>query len=163
MPGGWRAERSDDSDARVEQVEQDVRLRFRLGTGPGRFAAAAYGLEAGSVTPEVSFVFEASASRPLRASVQLRSAGRAGGDWRWSRSFHAGAASAPVRVDLGDLAPVEPAPRRPTARADSLLVVVDAVNTAGGTSGVLTLGAPRLVTEAPPPSRPRQVRAVSRR
>ena len=150
-PGRWRAERSDDSDAAVEQIGPDVRLRFRLGTGPDRFAAAAYGLEPGSARPEVSLVFEASASRPLRASVQLRSAGGAGRDRRWRRSFHAGVGSAPVRVDLGDLAPVEPAPSRPAASADSLLVVVDAVNTAAGTSGVLTLRAPRLVTEAPPP------------
>ena len=162
-PGGWRAEWSDDSDARVERIGQDVRLRFRLGAGPGSLRRGGVRPRAGSVTPEVSFVFDASASRPLRASVQLRSAGGAGGDWRWRRSFHAGAASAPVRVDLGDLVPVGPAPRRPTASVDSLLVVVDAVNTAGGTSGVLTLGAPRLVTEALPPPRPRQVRAVSRR
>ena len=162
-PGGWRAEWSDDSDASVEQIGKDVRLRFRLGAGPGRFAAASYGLGAGSMPPGVSFVFEAAASRPLRASVQLRSAGRAGRDLRWSRSFHAGVTSAPVRVDLGALAPVEPAPRQPTASVDSLLVVVDAVNTAAGTSGVLTLATPRLVTEPSTPPRLRQVRAVSRK
>ena len=161
-PGGWRAEWSDDSGAGVDQIGRDVRLRFRLGAGPRRFAAAAYGLEAGSVSPGVSFVFEAAASRPLRASVQLRTAG-AGRDLRWRRSFHAGVTSAQVRVDLGDLAPLGPAPRRAAASADSLLVVVDAVNTAAGTSGVLTLGTPRLVTEPSAPPRPRQVRAVSRK
>ena len=163
VPGGWRAEWSDDSEASVEQVGNDVLLRFRLGGGPGRFASAAYGLEAGAVPPDVSFLFEAAASRPLRASVQLRSAGEADRGWRWRRSFHAGVAPATVRVDLGDLAPVEPAPRRPTASVDSLLVVVDATNTAAGTSGVLTLGAPRLVRASSPRPRRRQVRAVSRR
>ena len=146
-PGRWRAERSDDSDAAVEQMGRDVQLRFRLGPGPGRFAAAAYGLRAGALSPGGSFEFEASAGRPLRASVQLRSPGRAGGDLRWRRSFYAGVTPARVRVDLGELAPVGPAPRRPTASADSLLVVVDGVNTAAGSSGVLTLGSPRLVTE----------------
>ncbi len=161
-PGGWRAERSEDSDASVEQIGQDVRLRFRLGAGPDRFAAAAYGLAADSVAPGVSFAFRASASRPLRASVQLRSPGGTGRDLRWSRSFHAGATSAPVRVNLGDLVPVEPAPRRPAAGVDSLLVVVDATNTAAGTAGLLTLGQPRLVTAPSAPPR-RQLRAASRR
>ena len=154
-PGRWRAERSDDSAATVEQVERDVRLRFRLGSGRGRFAAASYGLGAGAVPPGGSLEFEAAASRPLRASVQLRSPGGAGGDLRWRRSFYAGVTPGPVRVDLGALAPVGLAPRRPTAGVDSLLVVVDAVNTAAGSSGVLTLGSPRLVTEpsAPPSGR----------
>ncbi len=163
VPGGWRAESSDDSEASVEQVGDDVRLRFRLGAGPDRFASAAYGLEAGPPPAGVSLLFEAAASRPLRASVQLRSAGEAGRRWRWRRSFYAGVTPAPVRVDLGDLVPVEPAPRRPTTGVDSLLVVVDSANTAAGTSGVLALGAPRLVRESSRRPRRRQVRAVKRR
>ena len=162
VPGGWHAERSDDSEASVEQTGDGVGLTFRLGAGPGRFAAAAYGLEAGSVPPGGSFVFEAAASRPLRASVQLRSPGGAGGDLRWRRSFHAGLTPRTVRVDLGRMVPVAGAPRRPAADVDSLLVVLDAVNTAAGTAGLLTLDAPRLVAAAPPAPR-RQVRAVSMR
>ncbi len=152
-PGRWRGEGSDDSDAGVEEIGNEVRLYFRLGDGPERFAAAARDLEAGSVRDGVSLVFDAAASRPLRPSVQLRSA--AGGrDLRWSRSFHAGVAPATVRVDLRDLMPVGDAPRRmPTAGVDSVLFVVDAVNAAPGASGVLTLGAPRLVTDPPPPRR----------
>ena len=143
-PGRWRAERSDDSAAAVERTGRDVRLRFRLGAGPGRFAAAAYALE-----PEVplrgAVLFDAMASRPLRASLQLRSSS-GDGDLRWRRSFHAGPAPAPVRIDLDDLTPVgSTPPRGPGARGDSLLVVVDAVNTARGTAGVLTLRGPRLV------------------
>ena len=164
-PGRWRAERSNDSDASVEQVGDEVRLRYRLGAGPGRFAAAAYDLDAGSIPPGGSLVFEAVASRSLRASVQLRSAGGDGRDLRWSRSFHAGVAPAPVRVDLDDLVPVGPAPQRrsTTTGVGGLLVVVDAVNTAPGTSGVLTLGVPRLLAAPPAPPRTRQVRAVSRK
>ena len=154
-PGRWRAERSDDSAATVEQTGNDVRLHFRLGPGPGRFAAASHGLQAGGVPPGASLEFEAVATRPLRASVQLRSPVPGGGDLRWRRSFYAGGTPAPVRVDLGALTPVGPGPIRPTASVDSLLVVLDAVNTAAGSSGVLTLRSPRLVTEPspPPPSR----------
>ena len=55
---------------------------------------------------------------------------------------------ASVRVSLDALAPVEPASGRPPATGDySLLVVVDAVNTAAGASGVLALREPRLVAE----------------
>ena len=159
-PGRWRAERSDDSAAAVERTGRDVRLRFRLGAGPGRFAAAAYALE-----PEAplrgAVLFDAVATRPLRASLQLRSSS-GDGDLRWRRSFHAGPALAPVRIDLDDLTPVGPTPRRrPGARADSLLVVVDAVNTAPGTAAVLTLRAPRLA--APRRRGRRQVRAASRK
>ena len=162
-PGRWRAERSDDSDASVEQIGDEVRLRFRLGAGPGRFAAAAYDLDAGSAPPGVILAFEAAGSRPLRASVQLRSAGE-GRDLRWRRSFYAGAAPAPVRVDLDDLVPVGTAPqRRPATGVGGLLVVVDAVNTAPGTSGVLTLGVPSLLAARPASPRARQVRAVSRK
>ena len=148
-PGRWRVERSEDSEARVQQTGDEVRLRFGLGSGAGRFAAAAYDLDAAQVGPGVGLAFEAAASRPLRASVQLRSNG-ADADLRWRASFHAGVAPAPVRVGLDDLVPVVPAPRRrPATGAYSLLVVVDAVNTAAGTSGVLVLGAPRLVTGRP--------------
>lgn len=145
--GGWRAEASSDSEASVEQGDAELRLRFRLGPGADRVAAAAYDLDAGSVRGGVGFAFEAVATRSLRASVQLRSTGGRA-DRRWRASFHAGVTPARVRVSLDALAPVEPASGRPPATGDySLLVVVDAVNTAAGASGVLALREPRLVAE----------------
>jgi hypothetical protein len=67
-------------------------------------------------------------------------------------------------VDLDDLVPVGTAPqRRPATGVGGLLVVVDAVNTAPGTAGVLTLGVPSLLAARPASPRARQVRAVSRK
>ena len=163
-PGGWRAERSDDSDAGVERIGQDVRLRFRLGAGReslrrggvrprGRLGDAGGQLRVRCVGEPAAPRLGTASERRRRGSglaveavVPCRGRVRAGTRGP-RRSGSGGARSAPAHRERGQ-------PARGRRRRQ---------HRAGGTSGVLTLGAPRLVTEAPPPPRPRQVRAVSRR
>ena len=126
----------------------EVRLTFRLGADAETYAAAVHPLETGRLAGATAVRFEAEASRPMRLSLQVRRGDPAGGDGdRWRRSFYVGPERRLVTVPLEQLAPVTPdlEERPDLAAIDSLLIVVDTVNTLPGTDGSLTIAAPRLV------------------
>lgn len=84
--------------------------------------------------------FHIQADRPMRASVQLRSPEGGGDGLRWSRSIYADQEERIVRLPLADFRPVPPgAGALHQADVDSLLLVIDTVNSLPGTSGGVTL------------------------
>jgi hypothetical protein len=76
----------------------------------------------------------------MRLSVQVRVPGGADGQ-RWQRSVYVDSTPREVVVDLADMQPVDrrTALRPVSARVQSILLVVDTVNTRPGTSGEITI------------------------
>ena len=154
--GEWRVEQNDAEVSLTSEVLPpgagspggQVRLTFELGSDPETYAAAVHAIGPGGMTRATAIRFEVSASRPMRPSLQLRRGGPAGsnGD-RWRRSFYAGPEPRTVTVPLDQFTAVTPelAPRPDAATLDSLLIVLDTVNTSPGTRGVLTITEPRLI------------------
>ena len=146
-PGGpWRIERRPDARALLEEAPDGFRFAFTLGDSAATYVAAVRTLSPGVLANAAAFRFEVEATRPLRASLQLRSLDEGGIAVRWRRSFHAGPERRVVHARLEEFVPAWwQVPARPDLAAiDALLVVVDTVNTYPGTSGVLTVGAVRL-------------------
>ncbi|MGH9159658.1 MAG: hypothetical protein ACRD2X_06690, partial [Vicinamibacteraceae bacterium] len=136
----WRVERDPASAARLIDggAAQGLILEYTLRPGPrvSQFVAA--------VTDALRRVdtwrvlrFRARASRPMRLSVQLRQpAGEAGR--RWAHSVYLDATTREVTLALSDFRPVADAPPRiATTELESLLLVVDTVNTRPGTRGAV--------------------------
>jgi hypothetical protein len=74
---------------------------------------------------------------PRRVSAQLRIPGEGGGE-RWGQTFYVSNSLAPIELHFADFRPVGAnTGARPVAldRVDSLLLVVDTLNTLPGTSG----------------------------
>ena len=158
--GEWIVERDPRSDARVaKEGEGGLAFAWHLSDGArhGQYAAAARPLPRGRLHQWDQVTMTMSASAPMRASVQVRAPS---GD-RWIRSVYVDTAPRDATVRFDDLSPVEAAtPRAPQlAEVDSLLVVVDTVNTPPGRSGVLHLRRARLERLLPQG----QVRTVKRR
>jgi hypothetical protein len=134
-------------------------LAWALGGGPpaGQYAAIAVPIESGALTGADRLSFTARGAGPMRMSVQLRSHARGGA--RWRRSVHLSATPSDISVPLREMTPVDDPPTAlDTAAIDSLLFVVDTVNTAPGSRGELSVSALR-VEGADEPAR--QVRTVS--
>ena len=111
-------------------------MTWTLGSGPaaGQYAAMAVPLPRGFLTGADRIAFTTRAAAPMRISVQVRSSatGR-----RWQRSVYVSQKATPIVVALRELTPAvatDPAPLD-VAGIDSLLVVVDTVNTAPGSAG----------------------------
>jgi hypothetical protein len=158
--GDWIVERESRSDARLErEADEGLAFAWRLSDGArhGQYAAAARPLPRGRLHQWDQVALILSATGPMRVSVQLRSPS---GD-RWIRSAYVDTTPRDVTVRFNDLRPAEAAtPRAPQlAEVDSLLVVVDTVNTPPGRSGVLHLRRARLERLLPEG----QVRTVKRR
>lgn len=133
-------------------------LTWRLGGGPpaGQYAAMAVPLPAGALKGADRLSFTARGDGPARVSVQLRSHARGGA--RWRRSVYLSATPAAVAVPLGEMTPVdEPPSALDPAAIDSVLFVVDTVNTAPGSGGEIWVSALRAEGAG------RQVRTVSSR
>lgn len=136
-------------------------LAWRLGEGEpaGQYAAMAVPLPPDALRDGDRLSFTAHGASPMRVSVQLRSHARDGA--RWRRSVYVPAAPAEVSLGLREFLPVDAPPTGLDAAAvDSLLFVVDTVNTAPGSGGELTVSALRVEGTASPA---RQVRTVSSR
>lgn len=153
----WRVEQSDAEVSMTSDVlwpgtetpGAQVRLTFELGSDAETYAAAVHALERGELAGATAVRFEAEASGPMRLSLQVRRSDPAGGAGdRWRRSFYADPERRPVTIPLDQLGPVTPdlAAQPATTTIDSLLIVIDTVNTFPGTRGVVTITAPRLIT-----------------
>ena len=75
----------------------------------------------------------------MRLSAQLR-ASAARGEERWVQSFYASPSLAAIDLRFADFRPAGPGSARPPlGQIDSLLLVVDTVNTTPGTTGTIAI------------------------
>jgi hypothetical protein len=149
---GWRVEQHPASvtaltSAPLTPTNTAWTLTWQLGPGApaGQYAAIAVPLPPRFLTGADRIAFTARAAAPMRLSVQLRVPdGPERG--RWCRSVYVSTAAAAIAVPLRELTPVDAAPGTPLVRerVDSLLLVVDTVNTAPGTAGDVTITALRV-------------------
>jgi len=137
----WQIETSSASRAALDVVQatkgSELALRYALGGAASASPFAAFVMTAGEDLPTYDrLVFTARADRPMRISVQLREpAGQLGE--RWHRSIVLDTAPRHVTIVFDDLRAIGTTTReRPTlGRIDSILFVVDTVNTPLGGSG----------------------------
>jgi hypothetical protein len=141
---GWRLEHDTESraavDARDTKEGREIAFRFALAyPGPTRPYASLVREIPGEVAGFRQVAFRARASRPMRVSVQLRAAGQS--DRRWRRSVYLDETDRAIVVPFDEMRPVSPdlGPQPPSSGVDSLLFVVDTVNTAPGTTGIVWL------------------------
>jgi hypothetical protein len=131
----WLLEKDPDSSGAVTEAISGFRLDFRLREGErlGQFVAAVTDLRA-PLPPYERILFTASASSPMRASVQLRF----DNGERWVRSIYLEPDPRRVSLPLAEFAFAGRSAARPDFRqASSLLFVVDLVNAAPGTAGTI--------------------------
>jgi PHP domain len=133
----WRIERHAQCQGRVKvdpTFHKRLRFSWRLAEGPrvSQYAAMVTRLDGRALRVFNQLAFRASASRPMRLSVQLRLPdGR-----RWRRSVFVDETSREIVVPMSEMTSVAPGRRRMhLLRAESLLFVVDTVNTSPGTAG----------------------------
>jgi hypothetical protein len=133
----WRVERHPQCQGRVDidpTFHKRLRFSWQLAAGPrvSQYAAMATRLDGRALRVFNQLAFRASASRPMRLSMQLRIPdGR-----RWQRSVFVDETPREIVVPTSEMTSVGPGRRRMhLERADSLLFVVDTVNTPPGTAG----------------------------
>ena len=136
----WVIESSATSTGAISLDRGELRLRYRLGTGApaGQYVALATSASGNAAIERIEFT--ASSARPMRVSVQIRLPGGVEGQ-RWRRSIYVDATPRRFSVALSELEPVDRrSPLRPvSARVQSVLLVIDTLNSLPGTSGELTL------------------------
>lgn len=141
--GQWGIEKDPSSSGAVSVDNQETRCSFALGPGlaAGQFVALASTLDA-SLSQEGfdRIQFSIRADHPMRLSVQLRLPG-AGDARRWRQSVYADQTPRTIVLNLQDFLPVGAATsQRPiVAHIQSVLFVVDTVNTSPGTKGTFWL------------------------
>jgi hypothetical protein len=147
-PSRWTIERDPASVASFAAdapASADAGLAFTLGSGPAAFAALRHRLS-GDQREFSRVVLRAWSERPRRVSIQLRAPVNEPGA-RWRRSIYLDEHPREHVIRVDDLQSVEGrrSPRPEDVRlADSILVVVDAVNTRPGEAGTIWLGQARV-------------------
>jgi hypothetical protein len=133
--GPWRPERDASSQASIVTDADGFSLDFALGgSAPaGQYAAAVTDVALGRSHSHVQFT--GSADRPLRLSVQLRFADGAGN--RWRRSVYLDPTPRTFTLSFAgfDSADDSAAGTRPSGRLQSVLFVLDTLNTLPGGRG----------------------------
>ena len=140
---GWTIEASSASLGALDEVPAvggtQLSLRYALGGTMASGPFTAFVMPAGSALPAYDrLMFTASANRPMRLSVQLRErGGEVGG--RWHRSVYLDPMPRDVAVYFDDMMPhgVTSRPRPIPANVQSILFVVDTVNTPLGGNGTI--------------------------
>jgi hypothetical protein len=141
----WRIEKDPTSTGTIDAGENEIALDYRLGAGSPAGQYVALAAPAGS-DPIERIEFMGSSRAPMRISLQVRVAGGPDGQ-RWRRSIYLDEFPRKIAVSLSSLLPVD---RRSTlrpivARVQSVLVVIDTVNTAPGSAGRIMLREVRFV------------------
>jgi hypothetical protein len=138
---GWRIEKSERSSAAMDVIRAlggtQLLMRYAIGGTMAEAPFAAYVMPPGEGLPGYDrLMFNAHADHPMRLSVQLRVAEGAEGE-RWQRSVYLDQMSRTVAIFFDDMHPVGTTGSRqpPLDRVESVLFVVDTVNTKPGTSG----------------------------
>jgi hypothetical protein len=135
----WGIEKSARADGRVAAVKAvggtQLSVRFALGGSLAEhpFVAASRPVDAPPAGYDAIYLTVRS-TRAMRLSVQLR-AGREPGARRWAHSVYLDETPREVRLPFSAFHPVGTEPSLTLADVTSLLLVVDTVNTALGTSG----------------------------
>ncbi|HEY5618181.1 MAG TPA: CehA/McbA family metallohydrolase [Vicinamibacterales bacterium] len=136
----WTVETSPASKAALDVVPAErgtqLALRYAVGGAASASPYAAFVLHADRALAEYDrLIFTARADRPTRVSVQLREPSGVNGE-RWHRSVFIGTEPRDITVYFRDLRPLTTARAQPMlANVDSILFVLDTVNTALGGSG----------------------------
>lgn len=138
----WTIEQDPLSTGRLSVDGPRVRFDYQLGGGParGQYAALVYSPMSDDGVQTVNF--RASASAPMRLSIQVRlPEGRGRTAQRWRKSIYIDQTPTPVVLRLQDFEPADrPTVRRPIVTPiQSLLIVVDTVNGRPGTAGTVWL------------------------
>ena len=126
-------------------------LDYALGSGApaGQYAALVAAVGQGRLRRFTRVGFRGAADRPMRVWVQLRAPATG---TRWVRSVVLDAQPRTVLVPFEEMTPVDGAPASiPLADVDSILFVVDTVNTPPGRRGTLWIDDVRL-ERAPTPA-----------
>ena len=130
------------SEARARRFAGDPAINWQFalspGTAAGQFAAVAVPVSGGlAAFDRVRFLVSAAA--PMRVWVQLRAP--VGNTERWGRTFYADGESRVVDVAFATFAAIgaTSSPQAPLDRVDTLLFVVDTLNTLPGTKGSMTI------------------------
>ncbi|HEY3886517.1 MAG TPA: hypothetical protein VGL62_14995, partial [Vicinamibacterales bacterium] len=130
----WRVEKDPSSTATLRTSAHRVELEYTLGGGVrhDQFVALATDL---STVPFRTVRFALSSARPMRVSVQLRTADGS----RWERSFYVDPRGVTIDAALASLRRVGPGSGRPLepGAVRSLLLAIDLTNASPGSSGVL--------------------------
>lgn len=141
----WRIERGPTSDGAVDVIKTaggtQVLFRYALS---GVASASPYTALVVPAGPRLSrhdrLSFRARADHPMRLSVQVRVPGPGPGE-RWARSVFLDDGSRDVTVFFDDMNPrgATSTPRPDRSKIESILFVVDTVNTKTGTAGQVWL------------------------
>lgn len=134
----WAIERSATSTGAVTNDGSSLKFGFSLGKGKpaGQYAAAVTAVGTDQGISEIQFTGRA--DRPMRASVQVRLP-RGASSERWRRSIYLDPTPRVLTIKLEEFEPADaPTTRRPiAARLQTLLLVVDTLNSVTGTSGTI--------------------------
>jgi hypothetical protein len=144
---GWHVETDPSSMAAMEVARTldaaELRVRFALaGTDAGdERAALVWGTPIGHAPVNVAdyarLTFTARAERPMRVSVQFRTANIGGTMRRWQRSIFLDTVDGQRTIAFSDLTPSDDSAEGdpPLDQISQILFVVDTVNTKPGTAG----------------------------
>ncbi len=137
----WTIETSPASRAAIDIGKTtngtNLALRYALGGSTAESAYVGFVMSTGPTLPQFDRVtFTANADRPMRMSVQLRVPGGQQGE-RWQRSVYLDDMPRQITVYVDDTRAVGPTrtERPPLDAVDSILFVVDTLNTPLGGSG----------------------------
>jgi hypothetical protein len=116
------------------------RVRLAEGRPSGQFAAIWFPADR-TLAAHDRVQLRALADRPMRVWAQLRAPGQAGREQRWAKSFYLGTDAATIDLKLTDFRALDPpsADPPPLDAIDSLLLVVDTVNTVPGTGVTISI------------------------
>ena len=142
---GWGIEHEPSSTGTWVKDRNAIRFTYRLGPGKpaGQFAALASTISGTQGVDRVEFTAHASA--PMRISVQVRLPGGQTGN-RWRRSVYLDQTPRTLVLRLRDFQPAErPTSLRPfVARVQTLLFVIDTLNTPPGSEGTIWISGVKL-------------------
>ena len=141
---GWRIEKSTASDAAINVIGavngSQLLLRYAISGTPADSPYAGFAMP---VTAEIAafdrLLFTARADRPMRLSVQLRETGDAAE--RWRRSVYLDSMRRTIEVAFSEFRPVASAnpSHLDLSKIESILFVVDTVNTKAGSNGEMQI------------------------
>jgi hypothetical protein len=138
----WHLEKDAGSDASWRTTEQGGVIRhtldYRLAAESRSPFVALVTFDAGAMHDASRFAFQGAADRPMRLSVQVRLL-EGTAQRRWHRSVYLSPEPRDVSILFADMREAGTGARRPfdPARIQSLLFVVDSVNTPPGSGGVV--------------------------
>ena len=135
-PGSISAPRPGSTTGTPAAVEWSYQLAG--GSPAGQYAAVRFPVD--GLVGHDRLQLRARASRPMRVWVQVR-ASRVGSGERWGQSVYLDEDDRSLDVKFDELDPLGPtsAPRPPLGDVDVVLLVVDTINTAPGSSGAIQL------------------------